>query len=88
MCFIICRTCVIEAFQESSISKEGCCNTPSSRKHTSLKTKKTIIKVGWTVFPKHHTAQNLLPQTSPSLESTEIPSMGKGLGVMAKLLQK
>jgi hypothetical protein len=39
-------------------------------------------------FPTHHTVQILLPQNSTSLEPSKVPSVGKGLGVLMRLLKK
>ena len=36
----------------------------------------------------HYTAHNLLPQFFSSLEPPKIPSVGKGLGLMTKLMKK
>jgi hypothetical protein len=40
-----------------------------------------------TLFPTHQTAEILLPQISTSLEPSEMPSVGKVLGVMTRLLK-
>jgi hypothetical protein len=55
--------------------------------HTSLKTQEAIKKLRL-FFPTRSTAQILLPQISTSLEPSKMSSMGKGLGVMVRLLKK
>jgi hypothetical protein len=39
-------------------------------------------------FPTHPTAQIFHPQISTSLEPSKMPSVGKGLGMMVRLLKK
>jgi len=47
-----------------------------------------ITELGRTVSPIHHSVQMLLPVISTSLEPSKMPSMGKHLEVMKRLLKK
>jgi len=53
--------------------------------HTSLKTREAIAKLGLSFT--HHTAQILLLQMSTSLQPSKMPSVGKRLKGMTKLLK-
>jgi len=57
-----------------------------TRPHTSLKTREAIAKLGLSFF-SHHTAQILLLQMSTSLQPSKMPSVGKRLREMTKLLK-
>jgi hypothetical protein len=59
----------------------------SARSHTFENTE-TITELGRTVSPTHHRAQMLLPTISTSFNPSKMPSMGKYLEVMKKLLKK
>jgi hypothetical protein len=55
-----------------------------ARPHTSPQ--KAITELGL-FFPTHHTAQILLPQISTSLKPSKMPSVGKSLGLIKRLLK-
>jgi hypothetical protein len=55
--------------------------------HAQAWKQEAVTKLGL-FFPTHHTAQIFLPQISASFKPSKMPSVGKGLVVMIRLLKK